>query len=237
MKKITAAIIAAGIMLSGRTWAEVPKVSVNGDTSVYSTAYIKGGQTYVPVRSFFESQGINVKWADSHIKAGEHHIYNFEVNDNVSYAPLRDLSQLADLEVSWDGEQKLAQATSGEYRENSDLYWLARIIHAESEGEPRRGKIAVGNVVMNRVRSKSYPDSVYGVVFDMIGGVQFTPVKNGRIYKKPSAESIEAARAVLAGENVAGDALFFFNPKTAQSQWIAQNRVYFITIDNHDFYL
>ena len=63
-----------------------------------------------------------------------------------------------------------------------ELYWLSRIICAESGAESMSGQIAVGNVILNRVRSGSFPNTVEGVIFDRKDAVQFEPVSNGRVY-------------------------------------------------------
>ena len=115
---------------------------------------------------------------------------------------------------------------------DEEIYWLSRIIHAESQGEPMRGKIAVGNVVLNRMKSKDYPNTIYGVIFDRKHGVQFSPVLSGTIYHRPFGDSIIAAKRALEGENVVGNCLFFLNPVISQSFWIVDNRDYYTTIAN-----
>ena len=115
--------------------------------------------------------------------------------------------------------------------------WLSRIIHAESRGEPIDGKIAVGNVILNRVKSHEFPNTIYNVIFDRKPSVQFEPIINGSIYNSPGKDSIKAAKHALSGTDVAGKSLYFFNPKIATSSWISKNRPYFKTIHNHDFYL
>ena len=80
-----------------------------------------------------------------------------------------------------------------------DLYWLARIISAESRGEPLEGQIAVGNVVLNRVDSDNYPDTIKEVIFDRNHGVQFEPVENGTVYDDPTPTSVLAAKLALEG--------------------------------------
>lgn len=116
------------------------------------------------------------------------------------------------------------------------VYWLSRIISAESKGESLRGKIAVGNVVLNRVRSKSFPSTIYGVIFDTKNGVQFAPVSNGTVYNSPDSESIIAAKLCLEGVSVSNSILYFLNPDTATNFWITENRRYVTTIGNHKFY-
>ena len=121
--------------------------------------------------------------------------------------------------------------------ENDHIYWLSRIINAESESEPFKGKVAVGNVVLNRVKSLEFPNSIYGVIFDKKYGVQFEPTINGSIYNTPTHQSVSAAKRALNGENNIGSCLYFLNPKIASSFWIVNNRQYYTTISNHDFYL
>ena len=126
---------------------------------------------------------------------------------------------------------------SGDSFYNSDeVWWLARIIHAESEGEPMLGKIAVGNVILNRVNHKDYPNTIYGVIFDKKHGVQFTPAANGAIYNTPGQDSITAAKICLEGYSLSNRILFFMNPRIATSNWISKNRPFAFSIKNHDFY-
>lgn len=120
---------------------------------------------------------------------------------------------------------------------SEDLYWLSRIIEAESKGEPYNGKIAVGSVVMNRVKSQLFPNTVKGVIFEYYKGIpMFSPVQNGKIYNNPSNDSIKAAREVLNGVSNVGNATYFYNPDKAQSTWISNNKTYICRIGNHVFY-
>jgi N-acetylmuramoyl-L-alanine amidase len=122
-------------------------------------------------------------------------------------------------------------------KQRDDIFWLARIIHAESQGEPYIGKVAVGNVVMNRVNSKQFPNTIYGVIFEYFQGIpQFSPVADGTIYNNPSAECLKAAEEAYWGSKPVGYALYFFNPKKAAGSWIVNNRQYITTIGNHAFY-
>lgn len=124
----------------------------------------------------------------------------------------------------------------GNYRDE-DLYWLSRIIHAEAQGESYQGKVAVGNVIINRVNSGQFPNTIKGVVFDKQHGyTQFSPVIDGTIYNSPGAESIKAATEVLNGARPVGNALYFLNPRKSTNFWITKNRKYMTTIGLHDFY-
>ena len=121
------------------------------------------------------------------------------------------------------------------YRED-EVFWLARIIHAESRGESLLGQIAVGNVVLNRVKSAYYPNTIYSVIFDRKYGVQFSPILDGSIYNTPSYNATLAAKICLEGYDITGGAFFFLEPRLATSSWIPRTREYAFTIGNHDFY-
>ena len=133
------------------------------------------------------------------------------------------------------GDTRLLKSADKFYRED-EVYWLSKIISAESRGESLEGKIAVGNVVLNRVRSAQFPNTIYGVIFDKKFGVQFTPVANGTIYQEPTAESIIAAKICLEGYSLSNDILYFLNPKYSTASWVQSNRPFAFTIGNHSFY-
>lgn len=170
------------------------------------------------------------------------------IQNNRLFVPIRFVAETFDVTVSWDKNTYTVNLsspdisvpkhliTSAKYKED-DLYWLSRIVHAESQGEPMEGKIAVANVVLNRVKSPLFDNTVYQVIFDRKYGVQFTPTANGTIYHTPSGDSIIAAKRALLGENTAGNSLYFLNPDISTSFWIVENRPFFRSIGNHDFYL
>ena len=88
--------------------------------------------------------------------------------------------------------------------DDSDIYWLSRLIEAEAQGESYTGKVAVGNCVLNRVITDSYPNNVVKVIFDTNYGVQYQPTKNGTIYNTPSQVStrrLRRSRARVPWEN------------------------------------
>ena len=165
-----------------------------------------GGEIYVPILPITKALNSRVEWRDS--------INGFYVSS---------------------GDTRLLKRGTQVYRDD-EVFWLARIISAEAQGEPMKGKIAVGNVVLNRVRSSAYPNTIYGVIFDKKYGIQFSPVANGTIYNTPTAESIIAAKICLEGYSLSSDILYFVNPKVAPSSWISKNRPYAFTVGNHVFY-
>ena len=139
-------------------------------------------------------------------------------------------------EVTISGRYTPLTPASKFYRED-EVYWLSKIISAESGGESLIGQIAVGDVIMNRVKSSLYPNTIYGVIFDRKYGVQFSPILDGSIYKNPTYTATLAAKICLEGTSLSDNALFFLNPKTAESNWIVKSREYAYTIGGHDFYL
>ena len=126
--------------------------------------------------------------------------------------------------------------TAEKYYRDDAVYWMSRIISAESRGEGLYGQIAVGNVVLNRVDSSLYPNTIWGVIFDKKYGVQFSPILDGSIYNTPTESSILAAKIALEGYRVSDRVMFFLAPKYAQSSWIPNTRTYEFTIGTHDFY-
>lgn len=114
--------------------------------------------------------------------------------------------------VNWNVNvsfEKIAPLENGnEFYGKSDVYWLSRVIYAESGNQELKGQLAVGNVVMNRVASDVFPNqnSIYSVIF---AKSQFDVVSSGSIYTTPSAESVIAAKLALEGYNIVPDALFF----------------------------
>lgn len=160
--------------------------------------------------------------------------------DNVLF-PVRALCSWLGAEVSWDEINYCVVVTDGgapitsgaDYYNSTDLYWLSHIINAESGNQPLEGKIAVGNVVLNRVASSTFPNTVKEVIYQKN---QFTPVRNGTINLEPNAESVIAAKLCLDGANTVGNALFFLNPRTASNSWASRNRPYLTTIGAHAFY-
>ena len=99
----------------------------------------------------------------------------------------------------------------------SDVYLLARAIYAEGRGEPYTGQVAIGAVVMNRVRSSSFPNTVSGVIYQKHA---FTAVSDGQINLTPNDTAIKAARDAINGWDPTGGALYYYNPAVATSDWI-----------------
>lgn len=111
------------------------------------------------------------------------------------------------------------------------LEQLARIIYSEARGETFEGQVAVGAVVLNRVQSPLFPDSISEVIFQK---GQFSAVNDGQYWLTPNQAAYKAARAALNGQDPARGSLFYHNPKIATSTW-SLNRPKVVTIGNHVF--
>ncbi len=116
-----------------------------------------------------------------------------------------------------------APAVSRGAADNRDsVTLLARTIMGEAANEPFVGKVAVGAVILNRVRSASFPHSVAGVIFQPGA---FESVANGQIWRELSTEAVRAAEAALSGWDPSGGALFFWNPYKPVSAWIWSRQI------------
>lgn len=110
---------------------------------------------------------------------------------------------------------------------------LARLINGEARGEPYKGQVAVGAVVMNRVKSSEFPDTISGVIYQK---GQFSCVTDGQFNKAIDEDSTvyKAAQEALNGADPTNGCLFFYNPKTSKSKWL-YTRQTVITIGSHRF--
>lgn len=169
---------------------------------------IRSDRTMIPLRMLAETFGADVLWDST--------FYTVEIEKDGVVVPSESLAS---------------------YRTKDDLVWLSRIVEAESAGEPVAGQIAVANVVLNRVESNEYPNTIYGVIFDRKYGVQFQPAANGTVYNTPSKMCVFSAKMALEGNNNIENCLYFLNKSIATNMWIVNNRQYYTTINNHSFYL
>lgn len=116
---------------------------------------------------------------------------------------------------------------------SGDSYLLARIIHAEARGEPYVGQVAVGAVVLNRVKSSSFPNTISGVIYQ---AGAFDAVSDGQINLAPDSTAMRAAQDALNGWDPTYGCLFYYNPATATSKWMLSKTVHLV-IGRHAFCL
>jgi len=114
---------------------------------------------------------------------------------------------------------------------DNDLKIMANAVYGEARGEPFEGQVAVAAVILNRVRSESFPNTPSGVIFQPGA---FTAVADGQIYLEPNAQARKAVQQALNGWDPSGGCLYYFNPKTATSKWI-WSRPQVKTIGQHIF--
>lgn len=128
---------------------------------------------------------------------------------------------------------KTAPAKASQPKPDSkvDIYLLARVIYAESRGEPFEGQVAVGAVLMNRLRDSRFPKSLSQIIFKR---GEFCTVRDGQIWKNPNQEALKAARLAAAGWDPTGGAVYFYNPAKTTSRWI-WSRPVVNRIGNHVF--
>jgi len=266
MKKIISAFLIIGLLISAAPSANAVSLLVNNTTlttnvSLYnSITYVPLRATslllYPEANVSWENNtaivrgsalALTARPGDCYIDANGRKLFakdSVRVVNGVTLVPVRVLAKAMGATVAWNASTQKVSLSSGsntiqagdQYYDSTSLYWLSRIINAESNGESLTGKIAVGNVILNRVASPNFPDYIHDVIFDDVGGVQFTPVANGTINNSPSDESILAAKLCLDGASVVGNSLFFLNPTIATSSWITRTRAYVATIGNHKFY-
>lgn len=137
---------------------------------------------------------------------------------------------LTALLVAYPLEIEEAAAGVGSYSSN-DIMVLAKMIHGEARGEPYVGKVAVGAVILNRVKDKKFPDSVYSVCFQPGA---FDAVSDGQYYLEPDQAAVNAAKAAINGWDPTYGALYYWNPVTATSKWIWSRKIV-VEIGKHVF--
>jgi len=122
-------------------------------------------------------------------------------------------------------------STSSNSVSTSDLNLLARLVYAEARGESYTGQVAVASVVLNRVKSSSFPNTVAGVIYQ---SGAFSVVNDGQINLKPNKTAISAAQDAMNGWDPSYGAIYYFNPNTATNSWI-WSRPVTVVIGNHRF--
>ncbi len=127
--------------------------------------------------------------------------------------------------LSSGSTQASGSGTSGE------VWLLARVIYGEGRGEPYKGQVAIGAVVLNRVRSASFPNTIAGVIYQRGA---FDAVSDGQINLAPDENAVRAARDAMNGWDPTGGCLYYYNPATATSRWMLSRPVR-LRIGRHAF--
>ena len=188
---------------------------------------------------------------DGYFEADGRYIYapdGWLIRGDVLYLPSDAVERLFGVKVNVSAKrdrlelstEKLSVISGGAnyYELNYDaemLYWLPQIINAEAKFEPLAGQIGVGSVVMNRLSSPDFPDTIFEVIYDTEHTVQFEPISTGGIYQEPTEQATIAAYLCLEGYNTVGDCLYFVNPEFG-SGWFDSSLELVETIGHHNFY-
>ena len=114
---------------------------------------------------------------------------------------------------------------------NADVQLLARLIYGEARGESYTGQIAVGAVVMNRLKSSKFPNTISGIIYQPYA---FTAVNDGQINLTPNDRAYKAAKEAMNGYDPTYGAIYYYNPATATSSWIFSRKTT-VVIGNHVF--
>ena len=122
-------------------------------------------------------------------------------------------------------------SSSSSASNSNDLNLLARIIYGEGRGEPYRGQVAIGAVILNRVKNSSFPNTIAGVIYQKGA---FDAVSDGQINMSPDSTAKKAAQDAINGWDPSYGAIYYFNPSTATSAWI-WSRPQVVTIGSHIF--
>lgn len=137
---------------------------------------------------------------------------------------------LAAIGISSSSSSSSSSGGYGGYSQ-AEVNLLARVISAEARGEPYSGQVAVGAVILNRIDHPSFPNTLSGVVYQKNA---FTCMVDGQIDQPVADSAYKAAREAISGSDPSGGALYYYNPKTATSEWIFSRPV-ILTIGNHRF--
>ena len=148
----------------------------------------------------------------------------FQRKNNLVVDGIAGPKTLAKIGISSSG------SSSSSYSD-SDVQLLARLIYGEARGESYVGQVAVGAVVMNRIRSSSFPNTMSGVIYQKYA---FTAVSDGQINLAPNETAKKAAKDAMNGWDPSYGALYYYNPKIATSSWIFSRQTT-VTIGNHVF--
>lgn len=188
---------------------------------------------------------LTAKVGELYVEANGRYLYVPELvqinQSNQVIVPLRVIAKAFDASVGYDAATGLTTVTGGSggilsgdaFYNTDDLFWLSRVIHRESGNQPMEGRMAVGNVVLNRVADPAFPGTVEGVLAQKN---QFTTYKSGVLAAtNPSEKSTIAAKLVMDGGEVeeTRGATFF---DSGSNSWAARNKRHIATIGGHKFY-
>lgn len=211
---LVAAIIAA---FSGLTVARAANI-VKGDT----TANIKAVQTRLATLGYYTYK-VDGIWGSRTKKA----VKKFQRDYGLTADGIVGARTEKALKITLTGKSSRSKNTVS----SANLDLLAKCVYAEARGEPYTGQVAIAAVVLNRVKSSSFPNTVSGVIYQKNA---FTCVSDGQINLTPNASAYSAAKDALKGWDPTNGCLYYYNPATATSKWIWSLKVE-LKIGKHSF--
>lgn len=233
--KITA-IVLMGVMLIGFSGFTVYRYNAEKTETVAVAVISQGsrGETVKQIQQKLKRWGYYKGAVDGiYGSATKAAVKYFQSKNGLVADGIVGSKTLAALGISSGGSSssdKTGSSSSGSYS-NTDVTLLARLIYGEARGESYTGQVAVGAVVMNRVKSSSFPNTISGVIYQPYA---FTAVADGQINLAPDAAAIKAAKQAMNGYDPTYGALYYYNPSIATSTWIFSRKTT-ITIGNHVF--
>lgn len=230
--------------IGGRTYVSLKVMSQQLDT----TAQVEWNSDNNTISVTTETLTLTARVGQKYLVANGRYLYMPEgvvlTQEGQTLVCLDTLAKAFDARLGWDGENGIFLVTRGcgaiesadTFYGEDDLFWLSRVIYAESGNQVLEGKMGVGIVVLNRVNDRSgiWPDSIKGVIAQRN---QFSTYKNGALAKRtPNAESVVAAKLVLDGGIVeeVKDAYFF--DAFRNNSWAARHKAVLAVIGGHRFY-
>jgi len=150
----------------------------NSRENINGIPIIKDSRTFVPLRIISETLNANVNWND------DTRTIRITTKSTATIPNTQTSTVKPSTKPSDSTSSSISTNTSNKYDADA-VYWLSRIIEAEASGEPYSGKVAVGEVILNRVKSNEFPNTIWKVIFDDTYAIQFEPVANGTIYNTP----------------------------------------------------
>ena len=225
-KKLRAAVIICAVLMLA---VAVATALMPSRDNVAEAAVLKQGSSGAQVKTL---QTKLINWGYLNDKADG--IFGAKTKAAVIYFQKRN-GLVADGIVGTKTAQALGMSLSststGGGSSSADLNLLAHVVYGEARGEPYTGQVAVAAVVLNRVKSSSFPNSVAGVVYQ---SGAFDCVSDGQINLSPNQNAINAARDALNGWDPTYGCLYYYNPRTATSRWMLSRTVK-LNIGNHAF--
>ena len=207
----------------------IPNAGTETDTAAYAAALRQGssGATVKKVQQKLKNWGYYSGSVDGiYGKNTVAAVKLFQEKNGLTVDGIAGTKTLAAMGITSSG----SQSQSGSYSD-SDVALLARLIYGEARGESYVGQVAVGAVVMNRIKSASFPNTMAGVIYQSYA---FTAVNDGQINLTPDATAKKAAQDAMNGWDPTYGAIYYYNPAIATSSWIFSRKTT-VTIGNHVF--